>query len=1023
MAGVGKTELACGFARWLEETQGRTGKIFFLSFEHGATLSSVINQVGREIWDDKFFQYQAEQQQIAVLQQLKTESYLLIWDNFEPIAGFPSGNEALLSQSERESLKSFLKDLRGGRSWVLITSRREEPWLNCGYSLLNLQGLREEDVEELAAKILQMAGVDRKNLPAEYLELLKLLGGHPLSLRVVLPHLKTQTPLQLIEALRQGLETLSGTEEEGRDKSLIVSLDYSFAKLSERARRHLSFLALFSERVNAEWLHAFSSGEAGDAFGSVYQTVFGEGEADDAFGSVYQTVFGENLKQVDWLRLLGEATAAGILEQIDETIYKIHPALPWYLRQQLSQHHAAQEVSELKKKLLIFYEILADNCLEQFICDAKKATSFVQVEEPNLLQNLWLAEQEQNWEIAQIILPALGEFYQRIGRQPEFKSLRQRALKKIGIHLAEAKTKGEAAFSYWVYLQSGDANEALIKGDLKEAKAIQQAILNGLLASASNTPLVDERIAGVYHHLGIIAEKQRHFDEAIDYYQKSLTIRENLQDWYGAADDYFQLGNIAKEQRHFDEARAYYQKAFEIWKNSGDWHRAALGDHQLGMVAQEQRQFDEAIDYYQKALQIYEDAKDFYSASNEYHQLGRVAVERGQLDKAMAYYKQALQIREDLGDFYNAANDCHQLGNVAYLRQKYDEAIAYYQKVRKIYEEKGDFYNTAGVYHQLGLVAQKQRQFDEAIDYYQKALQIYEDAKDFYSASNEYHQLGRVAVERGQLDKAMAYYKQAFQIRENLGDFYKAANDCLQLGDVAYLRQKYDQAIAYYQKALKVHEDAKDWYQTAYECNQLGIIFQKQHRLDEAVACFQKALKIYEKEENWDGIAQGYHNLGWVAHEQGRLDEAIAYYQEALKIYEEAEDNNKAAREYLNLGGVAYEQGQFDEALVSYQKALTNFQESKDWYFVSLTLLNFGNVLKVQKNWVKALQVYIHGYYLVTKLKHNEEWLDKYMFNLGQMFKQLGESQFDAIWREMTGEDCPAWVRLAVQAASAENEE
>jgi hypothetical protein len=85
---------------------------------------------------------------------------------------------------------------------VLITSRREERWLDCGYSLLELRGLREQDVEELAAKILQTAGVDRAKLPSEYLELLKLLGGHPFSLRVVLPHLKTQTPKQLIEALR-----------------------------------------------------------------------------------------------------------------------------------------------------------------------------------------------------------------------------------------------------------------------------------------------------------------------------------------------------------------------------------------------------------------------------------------------------------------------------------------------------------------------------------------------------------------------------------------------------------------------------------------------------------------------------------------------------------------------------------------------------------------------------------------------------------------------------------------------------
>ncbi|MEI2582106.1 CHAT domain-containing protein [Scytonema sp. PRP1] len=344
MGGVGKTELACGFARWLEETQGRAGKIFFVSFEHGATLSYVVNQVGREVWRDKFSSVPTDKQRLAVLKYLQTQPCLLIWDNFEPVNGFPTGNEPLLSGEERSELKQFLKELRSGKTWVLITSRREEPWLDCGYTLLNLGGLREQDVEELAAKILQTAGVDRAKLPKEYLELLKLLGGHPLSLRVVLPHLKTQTPVQLIEALRCGLDTFKGVEEEGRDKSLTVSLDYSFSKLSEKARRHLPFLALFCKRVDVNLLSKFSNGLDADA--------------DELLGfrQTYQVVFEENLQKQDWLRILNEAVDAGILEHFDQGIYQIHPALPWYLQQQLSRQHAA-EVSELEKKLLLLYAI------------------------------------------------------------------------------------------------------------------------------------------------------------------------------------------------------------------------------------------------------------------------------------------------------------------------------------------------------------------------------------------------------------------------------------------------------------------------------------------------------------------------------------------------------------------------------------------------------------------------------------------------------------------------------------------
>ncbi|ABW30409.1 ATP-binding protein [Acaryochloris marina] len=185
MGGVGKTQLALGFGRWLAETQGRDGGIFFTSFEQGATLSNVVNEIGRQLGGERFVSLMADQQEQIVLEYLNTNPCLLIWDNFEPVAGFPAGNQPLLTEPERQRLQQWLKAMRGGKSWVLMTSRRDEPWLDCGYRLVPLAGLSRpnrrypglSDSEALATQILQTVNVELKNLPPEYLELLKLLGG------------------------------------------------------------------------------------------------------------------------------------------------------------------------------------------------------------------------------------------------------------------------------------------------------------------------------------------------------------------------------------------------------------------------------------------------------------------------------------------------------------------------------------------------------------------------------------------------------------------------------------------------------------------------------------------------------------------------------------------------------------------------------------------------------------------------------------------------------------------------------
>jgi tetratricopeptide (TPR) repeat protein len=868
MGGVGKTELSCGFARWLEETQGRDSKMFFVSFEHGATLVNVISQVGREVWKDqldKFNSLPLDKQQAAVLKYLQTQSCLLIWDNFEPVNGFPTGNQPLLTAEERNELKQFLKQLRNGKTWVLITSRREEAWLDCGYTLLNLGGLLAGDVEELAGKILQTAGVDKGKLPQEYLELLKLLGGHPLSLRVVLPHLKTQTAAQLIEALRQGLDTFAEEEEEGRDKSLTVSLDYSFSKLSEKARRHLPFLGLFCERVNVDLLNGFSE------------------SPDDEFGQVYKTVFGENLHKDDWLAILNEAAAASILEQLDSTIYKIHPALPWFLRKRLNQQvclgidsgdnslginsqadiqsplkwtedarnssfdsssqlgknsqgdtetegcgdlsssrlettshmslgidsevdvDAQQKIAELEKKLLIFYAYSANDLRKELIGNAELATSILRVEEPNLLQNLRIAEQQQQWAYAQAILQALEEIYLRLGRKTEFKALRQRALNQIGIHLSEAKAKGKDAFKFWIYLRINEANEALLRGDLEAARVIYQEILDELIAL--NDSSVNHNIAVTYHQLGIVAQEQRQFEQAQQYYLQALKRWEDTGDLYSAANTYHQLGMIAQEQRQFEQAQQYYLKALEIREDAGDLYKAATGYHQLGVVAQEQRQFEQAQQYYLKALKRWEDTGDLYSAANTYHQLGWVAQEQQQFGQAQQYYLKALKIREDAGDLYKAATDYHQLGIVAQEQRQFEQAQQYYLKALKIFEDAGDLYNAAREYYHLGRVAEEKRQFEQAEQYYLKALKIFEDAGDLYSAAIVYHQLGMLAEKQYQFEEAISFYQKTFGVFKQVQDWYWVSITLAKWGNVLEAQSNYSHALPIYIRGFVIDNE------------------------------------------------------------------------------------------------------------------------------------------------------------------------------------------------------------------------
>jgi tetratricopeptide (TPR) repeat protein len=107
-----------------------------------------------------------------------------------------------------------------------------------------------------------------------------------------------------------------------------------------------------------------------------------------------------------------------------------------------------------------------------------------------------------------------------------------------------------------------------------------------------------------YHQLGIVAEEQQRFDEAIAFYNKALKIYEDAGDSHKAAYQYQGLGNTAKEQGSFDTAVAYFQKAFIALCAANDWRQASSILTAWGRTLEAESNWTEAVKIYIQALAI-----------------------------------------------------------------------------------------------------------------------------------------------------------------------------------------------------------------------------------------------------------------------------------------------------------------------------------------------------------------------------------------------------------------------------------
>ncbi|MEP7008774.1 MAG: TIR domain-containing protein [Acidobacteriota bacterium] len=252
MGGMGKTALAAEAADWWTRSGLFRDGACFLSFEQFASADRAVQLFGSYLEGPRFEQLPATEQRRRAIELLRDKEVLFVWDNFESalpqFAEEVAGAASPYTDEERLRLAELFRDLTAGpgKGRILVTCRPGETGLP-NAERFELFGLARADSLWLLASIVQRDGLtlaDPRFARARLDPLLADLADHPLSLELVGPHLRTLTP----EAIRADFGTLlveaRQKAHEGRNESLLASLEFSKKHLSPAAREALPWLGL-----------------------------------------------------------------------------------------------------------------------------------------------------------------------------------------------------------------------------------------------------------------------------------------------------------------------------------------------------------------------------------------------------------------------------------------------------------------------------------------------------------------------------------------------------------------------------------------------------------------------------------------------------------------------------------------------------------------------------------------------------------------------------------------------------------
>lgn len=223
------------------------------------------------------------------------------------------------------------------------------------------------------------------------------------------------------------------------------------------------------------------------------------------------------------------------------------------------------------------------------------------------------------------------------------------------------------------------------------------------------------------YEIGNIYYRKGDFKKSSLYIYKALKIFETIGNRQGMADALTSIGNLYHQaQTQQDKALDYYQQSLRIQEEIKDSMGMSLSLRCIAIVWQEQRDFQKASIYYKRALQILQKSGDARQMANTMNNLGRLMQRMGQLDSSLYYFRQAFEQWEQLGDKEGVCMSMYDIGYIYFRKKQYDTALPFAQKSLAISKEIGYPALNAKTYHLLYFIFKAKKQYAPALEMHEK---------------------------------------------------------------------------------------------------------------------------------------------------------------------------------------------------------------------------------------------------------------------------------------------------------------
>jgi len=460
--------------------------------------------------------------------------------------------------------------------------------------------------------------------------------------------------------------------------------------------------------------------------------------------------------------------------------------------------------------------------------------------------------------------------------------------------------------------------------------------------------------SGLFHIVAAMNWQMRDDEEAVNLWQHSLALLEQIGDIKGIAATLINIARVYEHAGLLKGAMDCWRGAVALYEQIDDNHGKASTLSDIAETVARKGDIKGTLDLWRQPPTLSEQIGEIQSKAVTLSHMAEVIAQQGDVEGAADLWQRLLEIKEHIADIHGKAATLHQIvdeiakqGDVMVAVVLWHECLALYEQMEVLSEIKKPFYMTSRIELQKGIKGAKEfwRQV-EALG--EQISDVKSRLEDLVRKGLEIHGLkGDVEVALGLWQTSLALFEQIGDVRGKAATFFRMAGVIEQQGNV-------QRALDLWQESLALFEQIGDVKGKAATLSKMAVVIERQGNVERALDFWQQSLTAYEQIGDSQGKATALHRMARNATLHGDAKVAFDLWKQSLLIEERIGDVQGKVDTLDNMAGALAKQGRVQEAFNRWEQSLALKEKTDDVKGRAATLRQMAEAMARQGNFKQA---------------------------------------------------------------------